>query len=126
MVQVPTALGVTVVPLTLHTLGVVVVKVTPKLDVAVAVQVAVALNLMLVGSQVKFIVWLALVTTIFLVTCGAAKYTLSPLWLAATVQVPVATAVTVLVATLHTLGVVLVNVTGNPELAVALALVVPP
>jgi hypothetical protein len=126
MVQVPTALGVTVVPLTLHTLGVVVVKVTPKLDVAVAAQVAVALNLMLVGSQVKFIVWLALVTTIFLVTCGAAKYTLSPAWLAATVQVPVATAVTVLVATLHTLGVALVNVTGNPELAVALALVVPP
>jgi hypothetical protein len=34
------------------------------------------------------------------VTCGAAKYTLSPLWLAATVQVPVATAVTVLYSAL--------------------------
>jgi hypothetical protein len=88
------------VPLTLHTLGVVVVKVTPKLDVAVAAQVAVALNLMLVGSQVKVIVWEAFVTAIFAVTCGAAKYTLSPLWLAATVQVPVATAVTVLYSAL--------------------------
>jgi hypothetical protein len=49
-----------------------------------------------------------------------------PLWLAVIVQVPAATAVTVLPTTAQVLVVALANVTGRPEVAVALAVVVPP
>ncbi len=49
-----------------------------------------------------------------------------PLWLAVTVQVPVAAPVTVLPATVQVLVLLLVNVTGSPDVAVALTVVVPP
>ena len=50
---------------------------------------------------------------------------LLPAWLAAMLQVPAVKSVTVEPLTLHTLGVVLVNDTGNPEVAVAVRLPVP-
>ena len=49
-----------------------------------------------------------------------------PAWFAAMVQVPVATPVTVLPLTVQTLCVAELKLTGWPELAVALAVVVPP
>ena len=49
-----------------------------------------------------------------------------PAWLAEMVQVPAATPVTVLPATVQVLGVMLAKVTGRPEVAVALAVVLPP
>jgi len=50
----------------------------------------------------------------------------SPAWLAAMVQVPAATPETVLPATVQMVGVVELNATARPEVAVALAVVVPP
>ncbi len=49
-----------------------------------------------------------------------------PAWFAATMQVPMALALTVLPVTLQIAGVVELNVTGRPELAVATSVPVPP
>lgn len=49
-----------------------------------------------------------------------------PGWLAATIQVPVNSPATVLPETEQMIGVVLVKLTARPEVAVALAAVVPP
>ena len=49
-----------------------------------------------------------------------------PAWLAAIVQVPTATPVIVVPLTVQILWVVLLNVTASEEVAVALAVVVPP
>ena len=50
----------------------------------------------------------------------------SPVWFAAMVQVPVVMPVTVLPLTVHTPVVVLLKLTARPDVAVALAVVVPP
>ena len=51
---------------------------------------------------------------------------LSPAWFAAMVQVPAACPVTVFPLTVQTLGVEELKLTGSPEDAVALTVVVPP
>ena len=60
------------------------------------------------------------------VACGAGLKLPSPVWLAATVQVPVATPVTVLPETVQIETVRLLKVTGSPEEAIALRTDVPP
>jgi hypothetical protein len=62
---------------------------------------------------------LALVTAKLLLTVVAAAKLALPTWLALTVQVPALTSVKVLPLTVHTGRVVDVNVTGKPELDVA-------
>jgi hypothetical protein len=62
----------------------------------------------------------------FPLTWEAALKMALPAWLALMVQVPAATPVTVEPLTLQTAGVVELNVTARPEVAVALAVVVPP
>ncbi|MDP3820015.1 MAG: hypothetical protein Q8R33_00935 [Burkholderiales bacterium] len=52
-------------------------------------------------------------------TIGAPAYVLLPDWLAATVQLPTATSVSVLPLTVQTLGVVDANDTARPDEAVA-------
>jgi hypothetical protein len=69
--------------------------------------------------------WPILLTAIFWVTCGAWAKVEFPAWLAAMVQVPGATAVTVLPLTVQMPGVVLLNVTARPELALAETAAVP-
>ena len=69
---------------------------------------------------------LAAVTVMFCVTCGAALKLAFPAWLAAIVQVPAATPVTVLPAMVQMGSVSELKVTGKPELAVAVTVPVPP
>ena len=64
IVQVPAALPVTVLPLRVQTVGVVLVRVVAKPELAVAVQVLVAPTAIDVGAQDKVMVWLPLAITI--------------------------------------------------------------
>ena len=52
-------------------------------------------------------------------TCGAARYVALPAWLAAMEQVPKATIVTLVPVTVHTAGVIELNATVRPDVAVA-------
>ena len=71
--QVPAAIPVIVVPLTVQTAGVVELKMTPSPEVAVALAVVVPLTDRVVGLKVIVpIVWLVLSTLMFWVTCEAA------------------------------------------------------
>ena len=73
----PAAIPVTVVPEIVHTEEVVEVSVTARPEVTVAVTVPVPGRVILAGT-VKVIVWLALPTVMFCVTCGAALYVVFP------------------------------------------------
>jgi hypothetical protein len=118
-VQVPAAIPVTVVPEIVHTEDVVEVSVTARPEVTVAVTAPVAGRVILDGT-VKVIVWPPFPKVIFCITCGAALYVVFPDWLPKIVQMPAATPVTVPPLTVQTVGVVDVNVTARPEVAVAL------
>ena len=63
--------------------------------------------------------WLAGETVKLRLTEGAAANTELPAWLATTVQVPPATRVRLLPLTVQTADVLLLKLTGRPELAVA-------
>ena len=107
----------------MQTDGVVVVNVTGNPDEAVALTVNGDSIAVRSASGAKVIVWLAFVTVKFRSTDAAGAYTVSPGWLACTLHVPAATsAMSEPSAPLdvHTAGVVVVNVTGNPDDAVAL------
>jgi hypothetical protein len=127
MVHVPALTLVTVEPLTVQTAGVVELKVTARPELAVALTVEVPASASVAGAKVIVpMVWLALPIVIFWVTCVAALYVEFPAWSAATVQVPADTPLTIESTTVQTAGVVELKVTARPELAVALAVVVPP
>ena len=78
MVHVPVATSVTVVPLTVHFVGVVVENVTVSDDVAVALRRNGASASVLGASAPNVIVWATLVTLKLWLTVGAALYVGSP------------------------------------------------
>ena len=118
---------VTVEPVTVQTAGVVELKVVVRFEVAVALTVVVPPTVRVVGLKVIVPMdWLLLPIIIFWMTCVAAlKFTL-PVWSAAMVHVPALILVTVEPLMVQTAGVVELKVTARPELAVALAVEVPP
>jgi hypothetical protein len=122
MVQVPTATSVSVVPLTVQTPGVVEAKDTVRPDDAVAIRAGAGLPRVWLPGDVKVMVCGvsgAVATLKEFDTVGAAAKLALPAWLAATVQVPTATKLSVLPLTVHTPKVVDAKDTGKPELAVA-------
>ena len=122
MVQVPIANAVTVLPATLQTVALRLLKATGKPEDALAVMAngaaptttsASGLKLMLCVS--KAAVMLKLRTT-----CGAGRKLALPAWSAASVQRPTLIRLTCPAPlTAHTAGVVVANVTTKPELALA-------
>lgn len=119
MVQVPTATSVKVVPLTVHTAGVVDEKATGKPEVAVADRVGGGLPRVWFPGPANEMVWAAAATVTDCMTASAAAYSALPGWLAAVVQTPALTRVRVAPLTVQMLGVKEVNVTARPDVDVA-------
>ena len=120
-----------------QTLAVALVKTIGLLDapaVALTVNVLAKTNgIGVAGADVKLVrVWASLVMATVSVTCGAAAWLVSPAWLAVMVQLPAVKIVAVpplVPLTVHTVGVLLVNITGLPDappVAVTVKLPVPP
>src|ERR1043166_4336205 len=86
MVQVPAATIWTVLPLTVHTGAVVLLKLTASPLLALALTGKSALPKVLLARAPKVIVWLPLATPKVCVTCVAAVQLVFPAWLAAMVQ----------------------------------------
>ena len=118
MVQVPAATSVTVAPDTVQKAEVVEAKVTAKPEEAVALAVKGAEPNARFESAPKVMVWLRCTWKLWLTGVAAAQLAL-PACFAWTVQVPVATSVTVAPDTVHTAGVVEAKLTARPEDAVA-------
>lgn len=121
-VHVPGPTRVTVVPLTVHTLGVLDVYVTGKPDEAVAAtaKLVVATGRGAIAGNVTVCMLLMLMV---LVTLVAAVYVVPlfvpPAWAAVIRHAPGITTVTVVPLTVQILDVSEVYVTGNPDEAVA-------
>ena len=127
MVQLPAERALTVVPLTLQTALVSELKATSSPELAVALAALAPPTARVAGEKdMAPMLWGALLTVMLCVTCGAALLLLSPDWSAAMVQVPAERALTVEPLTLQTAGVIVLKATARPELAVALAVLVPP
>ena len=90
MVQVPAAIIVTVLPLTVHTDVVADVYETVRFEFAVAVNVKDESPNVLSAREAKVITWPSLIIAKLLVTVGAAFQLLFPDWFASMVQVPTA------------------------------------
>jgi biotin transporter BioY len=105
-VQVPALTAVKVVPLTVHTLVVLLVKVTARPELAVPASVAVLPTVGAVGA-LKVMVCASPPIENVAVTGVAAAYEALPDWLAVIEQEPMDTPVAVLPLTVHTVGVVL-------------------
>jgi hypothetical protein len=119
MVQVPAPTKVTVEPDTVQTEVVLELNATGRPALLVADTVYGAAPKTCAASAAKLIVWVCAVTLNDCVT-GAAALTLAlPAWLAAIVQVPRLTKVTVEPDTVHTEVVLELKVTGKPALLVA-------
>lgn len=118
-VQVPADTRVSVVPLTVHTEGVVDVKTTARPEVEVAVRASGPEPSVCESGEVKVMVCVAAETVKVLITGGAAAKTALPGWLAVMLQLPAANNVTVLPLTVQTAVVVDVNDTVRPEVALA-------
>jgi len=103
-----------------HTARVWLANATVRPDDAVAVSGCVAFAAMPDGC-VKAIVCASLDTAKLRSTAAAGSYALSPAWVARTVQVPPATAVTTAPDTVHTGMVWLASVTVRPDDAVAVS-----
>jgi hypothetical protein len=122
-VQVPAAASDKVVPLTVHTAGVVEANATVKPEVAVASSGAGAVPRTWLPGDAKVMVCgisAAATVKVCVTPCAAAKFWL-PDWLALTLQEPVATSVNAVPSTVHTAGVLDANDTGRPEVAVAVS-----
>ena len=76
--QLPAALPVTVLPLRLQIVGVLLLSVKAKPELAVAVQVLVPPMVTGVGVQDKVMVWSSLLKMMSVVTGGAGLYVASP------------------------------------------------
>src|SRR5579863_2456580 len=120
MVQLPTAIIDALVPETVHTAAVVEAKVTASPEVAVAFRVSVVPTVWfaIVG---KLMVWLWPETVKLRLTAAAAAYTSLPACVALMVQVPWVRSDASPLATVHTLSVSEVNLTGSFEVAVAVS-----
>src|ERR1051326_8810674 len=105
MVQVPAATIWTVVPLTVQTGAVVLLKVTASPLLEVALTAKSGSRKVLLARAPKVIAWFPLATPKLCVACGAASQLVFPAWLAAMVQVPTATKLTVLPLRLQSAGV---------------------
>ena len=106
------------VPPVVQTPGVNDVTVTASPDDAVAVTVTGDCARVRFGNAPSVMVWFALVTVKLRVTDGAALKVPLPACAATTVHVPVFTSVMVdpfVPPAVHTVGVVVVNVTGSPD-----------
>ena len=118
IVQVPAVKAVTVVPLIVQTPVVLLLRLTVRPDVAVALTVPVPLTARL-GAVPKLMLWFALPTPMSsVIVLAGLKFALPP-WLAWIVHVPPISGVTVVPEIVQTVGVVLVSVTARPEVAVA-------
>src|SRR5688572_12320610 len=115
MVQVPAATMVTVEVATVHTGVVNDERVTARFELAVAETGKAGSRKVLLASALNVIAWLPFVTAKLCVACAAGLYCSLPPWLAAMVQVPTATSVTLVSATVHTAGVSDENVMGKFE-----------
>ena len=125
--HVPVVIPVTCLPFTVHISGVVLVNVTARPDVDSAVTVVFSpIEIVSALRLIAPMLWFPLPTVMLWVAFGAALKPALPAWLAAIVHVPAVMPVAVLPLTLQTRVVVLVKVTGKPEVAVALTVVVPP
>jgi hypothetical protein len=124
MEQVPKDSSVTVVAESVHTSGVVELKLTGRPELAVALTVIGEVpNEGLNGwleSAPKVMVWLSLVTWKLWLTGVAAVQLVLPAWVAWMVQVPTETSVTVEPAAVQTAEVVEAKLTARPEEALAL------
>ena len=122
MEQVPAASKVKVLPLTLHTEGVVDASCTVKPDVALADKAGGVVPSVCVAGAAKLMVWLVSAAgetvKLWLTGLAAAKLVL-PVWLAEIVQMPAASKVSVLPLTVQTEDVVDTNSTGRPDVALA-------
>lgn len=119
-VQEPAATKVNVVPLTVHTLGVLEAKVTARPELADALSAAVVPAVWL-PSGTKVTVCVVRETVKVRLTLVAGKNDALPACEATTMQSPWASSVNVVPVTVHTVGVVLAKVTGRPELALAVS-----
>lgn len=118
-VQVPAATSASVVPLTVHTAGVVELKTTTRPEVELAVRADGADPSVCAPGELKVMTCAAAATVKVCATGAAAAKTALPGWLALTEQLPAATRVSVLPLTVHTAGVVDAKDTGRPEVALA-------
>ena len=106
MLQVPADTSVSVLPLTVQTAVVVDVKVTAKVDVALATSAGGVLPTVWLPGEAKLMLCAAGRTLKLTSTVAAAAKVALPAWLALRLQVPAATRVKVLPLTEHTPGVV--------------------
>jgi hypothetical protein len=119
IVQVPDVTGVTVTPLTVHTLAVVDAKLTVKPELAVAVNAKADAGSVIEPGAANVMVWVPWMTLNVLVTGGAAVYEILPACVAVMEQLPNVASINWLAETLQTAGVVDAKLTGRPEEAVA-------
>ena len=103
--QTPTATSVTEAPLTVHTGAVVLLNVTAKPEVAVAVKATGLAPKAVSGGCVKPMLWIPCNTWNVAVTAAAAAKLPLPAWFAVIEQVPTATSDTDDPLTAHTRGV---------------------
>jgi hypothetical protein len=119
MVHPPSSNSVTVSPATLQVAGVADAKLTAKPDDAVADTVNGGVPILRLGSGANVMVCASLVTWKPCVTGVAGAYLALPAWLACSVQRPTASSVTVFPETVQTGVVPDANLTGRPDVAVA-------
>ncbi len=119
IVQVPVVSSDKALPLTVHTAGVLLAKVTASPEVALATSVGGVLPRVCAPGEAKVMVCGVAATVNEFNTAAAAPKVVLPAWLAATVQVPGSSSVKAAPFTVQMVGVVLANATGRPELAVA-------
>ena len=118
--QVPAAIKVAVVPLTVQMLVVVEAKETAKPELAVAESVSCVPTVCVPGlAKVMVCAVCAALTVKLCGTMAAAAYVLLPACVASMVQVPAAMKLAVVPLIVQTLAVVEAKETGSPEVAVA-------
>lgn len=119
MVQVPTATRVRLVPLVVHTAGVVDANETSRPRLEVAARAGAAVPRVWLPGPVKVMVCTAGATLNERTTGAAAENTVLPAWLAVTLQLPTLMRLSTVPLTVQTVGVVELKLTARPEVAVA-------
>ena len=121
MVQLPAAIKVIVVPLIVHTVGVVDANSTDSPEVEVAASAGGATPMVCVVAAAKLMVCAACTTVKFWLTGVAAAKVPFPACVAVTVHVPADSRFKVVPLTVQTAGVLTLNCTLKPELDVAIS-----
>lgn len=117
--QVPAATSVSVLPLTMHTAGVVDANNTVSPEVELATSAGGAVPRVWLPGELKLMVCAAATTLNEFWTTVAAANVALPVWLAATVHVPMVSSDRVVPLTMQTLGVVDAKDTASPDVEVA-------